>query len=571
MRLNKFALVFIVILALFLRLFALGSIPPGLTNDEADIGYDAFSLLNTGRDQWGTVLPITSFKGFGDYRLPLYTYLVVPAVKVFGLHAFAVRLPSAIFGVFSVILIYFLARKLFERTNLKLEVVALSAAFLMAISPWSIGLSRIGIESNVAIAFFLAGFLSFLYSLKRTKLIILSALFFALTLYTYTSYTLFTPMALIVLFLFFKKEIYKYRKMMTIGLILFAVLVFPLFLFKSTAGVRASQITFINSEDNVGLLTNLNDRRGSCGEKFPTFLCKVVENKQKVFVSTFVNNYLNHFSLNFLFLHGTNTQYSMLPPGGLFPTFGILLLLSGLACCIKLKSKNTFLLISLLLIAPIPDALTGDGHYSRAADMIPFIVLIESIGVAYILKLIGSLRRYLKVSLYILLCVAIFYSVLSFTLIYISYFPKYFSNYSQYGYEAWAKKLSEEKKLYSKVFLSRYGNDTKQYIYYLFYNSYDPSTFQKKKNVSVTNGSDGWISVDRIDNFYFRDRIPAEEDLMKMSSEKVLLVTHPTELPKDFSLKSQSTVKDKNGNGVFVFIDAKDLLMYYAKQKPATQ
>lgn len=85
----------ILCLGVFFRFFQIGQIPAGLTNDEADIGYDAYSILNTGKDQWDAKLPIQSFAGFGDYRPVFYTYLVVPMVKIFGLTNVAVRLPSA--------------------------------------------------------------------------------------------------------------------------------------------------------------------------------------------------------------------------------------------------------------------------------------------------------------------------------------------------------------------------------------------------------------------------------------------------------------------------------------------
>jgi 4-amino-4-deoxy-L-arabinose transferase-like glycosyltransferase len=93
---TKLALAVIIIVGFFLRFYMLGSVPAGLTSDEADTGYDAYSILVSGRDQWGQFLPITSFKGFGDNRSPLYTYLVVPFVGLFDLSPFAVRLPSAL-------------------------------------------------------------------------------------------------------------------------------------------------------------------------------------------------------------------------------------------------------------------------------------------------------------------------------------------------------------------------------------------------------------------------------------------------------------------------------------------
>src|SRR5438067_1428184 len=133
-----FCLISIFILAVFLRFYQLSDIPSGLTNDEADIGYDAYSLAKTGHDQWNQFLPISGFIGFGDYRLPLYTYLVVPSVIAFDLSTFAVRFPSALFGAISTLLMYFFASKIFGKK------IGLLSAFLFAVSPWSIGLSRIG-------------------------------------------------------------------------------------------------------------------------------------------------------------------------------------------------------------------------------------------------------------------------------------------------------------------------------------------------------------------------------------------------------------------------------------------
>lgn len=569
-KIYRFLLFAIVVVAFLLRVYALGVIPPGLTNDEADIGYDAYSILQTSRDQWGNFLPLTSFKGFGDYRLPVYTYLTIPFMGIANLTPLSVRLPSAFFGTVSVLLIYFVSRKLFKKINVDATHGGLAAAFLFAISPWSIGLSRIGIESNVAITFMLAALLTFLHSFSKPKLLILSTILFALTLYTYTSYSLFTILAIGVGVLFFKKELFKKKKIVVFSAVLFSILVFPLFIYKSTAGVRASQISFINSQDNIGLLTNLNDRRGSCVEKFPALLCKITENKQIVFSNTFIRNYLNHFSVNLFYLNGTTTQYSILPQRSLFYTIEILFLVAGILFTFKFKSKESIFILVLLLLSPVPDALTGDGHYSRASNMIPFLFIFEGLGAMYLWKMINSLHKSLAWVLKLFIIGIVAYSFTSFLVSYFSYFPKYFSNYSQYGYEQWAKKLENKKGEYDRIYLSRYGNDTKQYIYYLFYNKYNPVDFQNKKNVSYTDSMGGWISIDKIENLFFVDRIPAEKDLEKLKEKKILLVTHPTELPKDLNLKQVENVKDKNGNKVFIFLEAGDLLKYYRNQKEAS-
>ncbi|MGA2911261.1 MAG: hypothetical protein ABSE17_01290 [Candidatus Levyibacteriota bacterium] len=105
----KVALLAIIILAAVLRLWQLGNIPSGLTNDEAGVGWDAYSILHTGKDQWNQFLPL-HFMAFGDYPAPLLRYITVPSIFIFGLNAFATRFPSALFGLFAVG-VMFLMRK----------------------------------------------------------------------------------------------------------------------------------------------------------------------------------------------------------------------------------------------------------------------------------------------------------------------------------------------------------------------------------------------------------------------------------------------------------------------------
>ena len=73
------------ILALFLRLWRISDFPPALSWDEAAIGYNAYSILETGKDEYGESYPIL-FKSFNDYKLPGYIYLTTISEKLFGLN-----------------------------------------------------------------------------------------------------------------------------------------------------------------------------------------------------------------------------------------------------------------------------------------------------------------------------------------------------------------------------------------------------------------------------------------------------------------------------------------------------
>src|SRR3989344_3324808 len=97
-----FSLFLIIILAAFLSFYQLGKNPRSLNWDEASNAYNAYSILKTGHDEYGKFLPRT-FKSFGDYNLALSVYPLVPSIGLFSLNEFAIRFPSALFGVLTVL------------------------------------------------------------------------------------------------------------------------------------------------------------------------------------------------------------------------------------------------------------------------------------------------------------------------------------------------------------------------------------------------------------------------------------------------------------------------------------
>jgi 4-amino-4-deoxy-L-arabinose transferase-like glycosyltransferase len=133
------ALVGVLLVAAVFRLPALDSVPNGLFLDEASRGYDAYSLLLTGCDQFGVPWPLFA-EGLDDYTPALYTLLVVPSVALLGLDVVAVRLPAALVGVATVGMTYLAGRAYFG------GAVGLVAAAFLAISPWHILPSRTGAE-----------------------------------------------------------------------------------------------------------------------------------------------------------------------------------------------------------------------------------------------------------------------------------------------------------------------------------------------------------------------------------------------------------------------------------------
>ena len=106
-------------MATVLRLWQLGNIPPSPDWDEAAIGYDAYSIIHTGSDQFGKYLPVV-LRSFDDYKPAFYAYLTIPSILIFGLNVFGVRLPSAIFGILSVLAVFFLLGEYSKNINIKI-------------------------------------------------------------------------------------------------------------------------------------------------------------------------------------------------------------------------------------------------------------------------------------------------------------------------------------------------------------------------------------------------------------------------------------------------------------------
>ena len=108
-------LIAIILLAALLRFYKLSALP-ALNADEAAIGYNAYSLIQTGKDEHGNSWPI-HFQSFNDFKPGLYFYLVIPFVAILGLSEIAVRFPSALLGVATVLLVWLLVRELFPKNK----------------------------------------------------------------------------------------------------------------------------------------------------------------------------------------------------------------------------------------------------------------------------------------------------------------------------------------------------------------------------------------------------------------------------------------------------------------------
>lgn len=540
-------LILIILLAFALRFFSINTIPFGFTPDEASFGYDAYSILKTGKDQWGHSFPLV-LESFGDFKPPLYSYLTIPSVLIFGLNKYSVRLPNALIGTAAVYITYLLVRELRRLGNKNLEFRILNlefiASLMLAISPWHVMLSRGAFESNLTSFFMSLGILFFIKGLKSKNYLILSSLAFGLNLFSYHSARLVTPLIFTFLFLIFRRELRGISPKVRI----FSMLVFALFLSSAfytllIGGARRAQDISIFS----GSVREASEQRSvAIFSKVNPIVARLLHNKYQVLLRRFVDNYLQYFSFEFLFVSGPReATYGMLPGRGVLYWFELPLFIGFLYYLFKnWKNRVTLLIVFWLLVAPIPAALAQGVGYAanRAATMLPVLQIALAFG-AYTLqtKFLSIIKdvRLVRLGIFIY-SITILLSIFYFFEDYFLVSPLKSANSMLYGnLEAmlWLRDNSIDKE---KIIVSTRLSEP--HIYVAFANSWDPSDYQKyskawqgykRQNILFLDQ----LPVYRLGKYAFR-RIEYSNDRLLTNS---LLVGRPDEFPKEvFPIKSIS-------------------------------
>src|SRR3989344_7793953 len=188
--------------------------------DEASFGYNAYSILQTGKDEYGTSLPM-EFKSVGDYKYPFYVYSLVPIIKLWGLSEFSVRFFPSLLGSIAPIFLYFITRKLLQK-----RVIAFFSALALALSPWHIQFTRAGTEGGIAYTLTLAGIYFLLQAIiSKSRGFVLPAFLFFLSMFTYFGERVFIPLIIVAMALVFYKEIVSKGKKLIKPAILSAFLI----------------------------------------------------------------------------------------------------------------------------------------------------------------------------------------------------------------------------------------------------------------------------------------------------------------------------------------------------------
>lgn len=493
-------LFFIIIISLFLRLFNLSKLPASLNPDEAALGYNSYSLLTTAKDEHGKFMPV-SLESFGDWKLPVYSYVTMIPIWFFGLNEFSVRLPSVISGVFGVWLIFKISILLFGKKK-----IAIFASLFYALSPWNIYFSRAAYEVNLASTFFLSGLLLFLQILYKkdadNKQLHLYSLFstilFAITLFTYHSFIIITPIFVLSLIYIYKNSLFNKRFLFIYMLIFIVLTGLALFNSISSGSNKITTLLLFNDKDIIYNRAEL--LRGDNAIKFLA-IEKLLHNKYSGGIYQFAQNYISSFSPDFLFDKGGEKLVHNIGSFGYLYLIDSLLIVTGIIFILRKREDAFKILLIWLFVSPIPSALTKDSpNATRLYIMMPLYVLFSANGAYYLMYTPKNLKLKLLISSFLIIMFLI--NFIYFIDAYFIHFNTQRSRFWRYGQRE-AVQLTKKYPDYQVIYR---GPENFPYIYFLFYNAYSPVNFQNEVKYYPYN-PEGFLYVKSFDRYSFVEKI----------------------------------------------------------------
>ena len=539
----KLALLLIVLLAGFLRFYNLGTNPPSLTWDEAAWGYNAYSLGVNGKDEFGRFLPHDYLESFGDFKPPMYAYLDAIPVKLLGLNEFSTRFPSALFGILTVFLTFFLVRRIFWRSKenestqntkykiLNTNALALTSALFLAISPWHIMLSRAAFEANVATFFLVLGVWGFLAAVQDRKwYLVISAISFAFSMYTFNTSRVVAPLLVILLLVAFRKKLLLIKKEAIVAFIVGLIIFLPTFKFllSPQAGSRFQEVNIFS---DITILKTANQEIANDNN---SVFSKIIHNRRFVYSQEYLKHYFDNLSPSFLFIKGDgNPKFSTQDVGQMY-IWDIVFFVGGVLLLVRKKEGNWWLIPLWLLLGIIPAATARETpHALRIETTLPMFQIFAAYGFVSFLTWVKKLDlrfktydlRRLSYVLILMSYVLLFLNFVYFYHNYLFHYPSQFSGEWQYGYKQSIDYVKSVENNYDYIQVSNVLG--RPYIYYLFYTKTDPNYF--RQTAVVKRDIFGFVDVESFGKYIF----PQKFNYLLSSNKKVLYINASNSVPNN--------------------------------------
>lgn len=445
---KRWIILLILVLAFYLRIYNISHVPPSLSLDEVSIGYNAYSILQTGKDEYGNTFPVL-LRAYDDFRPALYVYLVTPFVWVFGLTTIAIRLPAVLLGVLVVYMTYRIGRMIGFK-YFGDDGIGRYGSLLVAISPWHIYLSRLGHEANLGLILIVLGVYFFLRAALEgdKRAWVISFVMFGMSLHGYQSQKIVAPVLMSSGILLFWKDVWKAKWYVAVGGVLAGIIVLP-----------AVIATF--SPQGMSRLAGTS---------------AVVGKRKTEIVPVVINNYVSHFSPRWLFT-GKQREAHKVPDMGLLYLWEAPLLVLGLWIFWRssIPRKLKMFVAVWLLSSPLPAAITTQApHAMRSYTLIPMLQLLSAMGLGHILNRVRGKKRVIA-GLCFGVVVAITFG--KFIFAYEDRFPKEQSDSFQYAIRSAMTYAREHENEYKKIEFSHQGALYQSYMFYLFYSRLDPHQY----------------------------------------------------------------------------------------------
>jgi len=501
---------FLLVLGFSVRLIGIANMPSGLNQDEASIGYEAYSIMETGMDRTGHEFPV-HLESWGSGQNALYAYLTIPFVRLFGLNAFSVRIVNAIFSCISLLLFFLLFRLNYNRK------VALAALALFAVFPWSIMSARWGLESNILPTIFLSA-VFFLAKgiISNQKYYLLSFLLFALSLYSYgvTYFVLPLFFLLVIPYLVVNKKI-GVRYLLP-GFIVFIFVALPIILFVVINHLNLQPIHF-------------------WGITVP----RLEANRTTVVFNLFHDNFILTLGknavrfLSVLVLQSDGSDYNAIPMFGTIYPISLLFFIVGLFGVLKnrnfMDNALNYIFLSWLLCSFI---LGTSSHVNINRINIIYIPLLyfTVLGIFDVKEMLQPefRNRYKTV-------VIAFYSLffVLFCGYYILFFNENIKKDFSYGLE---DAIQFAERTTSKTDSINITTQTinMPYIYVCFYNKLNPNDFRKSVKYDEETVNTGFRDVKQLGQYTFGTKMSDLNSLHILSQAEFEMTNYPIIFSKNF-------------------------------------
>jgi len=408
---------------------------------------------------------------------------------------------SSFFGILNVFLVFLLVKIIFKDSRW-----ALLSALLLAINPWHLHYSRAAFEVTLLLSLFLAGVYFFIKGIKNNWYFLPSAIVFALTLYTYSTANVFLVLLGLSLIIIYRKELLSAikKKQIWVSLIVFVLILIPIFnqLLSGKVGERFGLISIFSDQKTIEEI-HLRRLGGTFhGDAKVGLLEKAFINRPVYWSLNITKNYFSSFSPNFLFSSCDSYFRHSINRVGQFYIIEFLFVLLGLFALFKIKGKEKWLIISWLLLAPIPSALTKDGgnHATRLFLMIPPLVALSALGLSKIIDWTKKVKATKLVLLLVSVLLAFNFSFYLFN--YFKYYPKESWLYWHYGYKQAIGAVVKYQDDYDLILIN--NSYEPGLLRYLFWSKYPPQVFHQlfkgdKIKEDILPGFNGF----KLENIYF--------------------------------------------------------------------